>query len=126
MVYGARNLIALACAATLVAIAPAALAESCLKGYRTKDHKQVLVVNRCRHQIYASIIERNPTTMEKQCAIFQFPQKDYGRAYAWDDFVVAEQPRSSISEREAMLYCTMSGYPIVTDSSGHFVLIVRD
>ena len=124
--YGTRNLVALACAATLAAIAPTAEAESCLKGYRTKDYQQVLVVNRCRHQIFASIIERNPTTMELQCAIFQFPQKDYGRAYAWADYVVAEPPRSSISEREAMMYCTMTGYPIVTDSNGKFVLIMRN
>ncbi len=126
MVFRYRQLIALVCVAGLAAYAPTTQAASCVKGYRTKDYKQVLVVNRCRHPIYVSIIERNAATMEKQCAIFQVPQKDYGRAYPWDDYLGAEPARVSRSEREAMLRCTTSGYPIVNDSQGNFVLIVRD
>ena len=126
MVSSYRQLIAVACVAGLVAYAPTTQAASCIKGYRTKDYKQVLVVNRCRHPLFISIIELNSTTMEKQCAIFQLPQKDYGRAYPWEDFLVTEPARGSLSEREAILHCTTTGYPIVNDSQGNFVLILRD
>ncbi len=126
MVHASRNVIALALAAWLAVHAPVAEAESCLKGYRTKDHEQVLLVNRCRHQIYASVIELNPITLEKQCAVFHLPQKDYGRAYPWDRFAASEPSRTSPTEHEALTYCTLTGYPIVTDAEGHFVVIVRD
>ncbi len=81
------------------------------------------MVNRCRRQIYASVIEVNPITLEKRCAVFQLPQKDYGRAYPWDRFATSEP---SDTEHEALTYCTLTGYPLVTDAEGHFVVIVRD
>ncbi|MDP6374951.1 MAG: hypothetical protein QF921_05040 [Pseudomonadales bacterium] len=96
---------------------------NCLRRYITKDQATILLVNDCPGRLFVAAIEMPLGSTARQCTVYELPERQYGRAYAAGQLMLAEPPKGTRDIEVARTHCRLSGYPPTDQSDAEFVVI---